>query len=161
MHVPTQVLGPRPHRPRWPGEPLQPALVLLSQVLAHGLEPRQERADLVTGASDAAIKLLDDLDRPPQAYLEEVDVDNAAIELSDYGVELVGRLGVAELANRHLAGRGGSFPLIVLLRPGRGVPGIAISSTIEPALPSAKVVISRSPGRTDADDRTMRPPAAR
>ena len=49
------------------------------EVLAHGLEARQEGADLVPRAADAAIKLLDDLDRPPQADLEQVDVDDAAV----------------------------------------------------------------------------------
>src|SRR5665213_3444027 len=70
--------------------------------VADSAQSRQELVHSLARAVDPAIELFDDLDRATKSRLQQVDVDQALIELTNDGVELRRGLRVTKLGYCHL-----------------------------------------------------------
>ncbi len=109
---------------------------------ADGVQAGHQLVDAVARRTDPPVEVLDDLDRPSEARLQEVDVDQPLVELTDDRVELGGGLPVAELG-------GGA-------RSGRLARHLGISHRPHPRVPHSPSPRSR-PSRRRGASRARRP----
>src|SRR5665213_1168033 len=121
--------------------------------VADSAQSRQELVHSLARAVDPPIELFDDLDRATKSRLQQVDVDQALIELTNDGIELRRGLRVTKLGHCHL------WALVLYeahLAPpfsSRSVDSV----TTAVISPSASRVITTSSGPASVADRRRRP----